>query len=107
MLFAFHVLQTYREDVQQYMRVNVDPVLNLLHEIHILFTEGQFAEGKFKWVQQFPLARQQNTWNLWGAEDEYSFCKLDCRTTYKMICSSRDMCDHPVKIMTSYMICFR
>ena len=106
MLFASHVILKYREDIRNFMKRNRDPVINLLHEIHILFLQRKFAEGKLKWVQQFPQAKHQDKWDVWGSEENYSFSKLDCNTTYKTICT-KDNCQQPVRIMTSRVICFK
>ena len=89
MLFAFHVLQTYREDIKDYMKKSQDKILQLLYEIHTLFSQSKFAEGKLKWVVLFPDAKRQKKWNMWGAEEDFSFGKIDCRTTYTNSCTKR------------------
>jgi hypothetical protein len=107
MLFVCHVLQTYREDICSVFRQSEDMVLQQLHSIHLDFMSGRFAEGKFKWIQNFPTAERQHIWNIWGSEDDYFFSKLTgLATTYTIACSE-DTCQEPVKVRSSRIITFK
>lgn len=110
MLFLCHVLLTHRPDIKDQFRSSNNRIHKLLHQIHLLFIDSKFAEGKFKWIEQFPNQATKTAltknWNLWGGEDEFFFNHLsDSETVYTIQCSN-PFCQTPINLRSSRMVCF-
>lgn len=48
------VLLTHIPDIKDQFRSSNNRIHKLLHQIHLMFIDPKFAEGKFKWIEQFP-----------------------------------------------------
>ncbi|CAG2213077.1 unnamed protein product [Mytilus edulis] len=110
MLFCCHVLLTHRPDIVETFRRSKNKIYNLLHQIHLLFKDSKFAEGKFQWIKQFPNQSTTSglikTWNMWGGENDFFFNKMsDTETVYTIKCSNPS-CRTPVNMRRSRMVCF-
>ena len=77
--------------------------MKLLHSIHLKFKDSKFTEGKYMWLQQF-FGEDTDTWDAYGAEEDYSFAKLPIRNVYTSVCNKSDACPNPVIMFTSNMV---
>lgn len=109
-LFFFHKLQTYREDIQAFLSSSDIPSLKLLYDVHNHFKQNKFTEGKYIWLAQFfPVGENVSQWDAHGDEDTYSFDPLaaNVSTTYTSTCSNKETCSEPMRVLTSKLIGFQ
>ena len=109
MLYFFHMLQTYRPDIKELLKMSTDNTMKLLYTVHLQFQKGKFAEGKLMWFLQFQQFVGTDKIDGHGSEDQFFFSKLQVltSTTCTSVCSNAGGCSQPVTVHTGRIVTFR
>lgn len=107
MLYFFHVLQHEKESVREAFKESRNHVENMLYEIHNLFKQKKWAEGKYIWATQVLNLQMHDEVNLLGGEDEYFFNHIqDAATTaFKSVCNSKK-CPEKVSLIVNKQVSY-